>query len=125
MVTLTVPELAAALRVDVSGGGGDFDPADFDPADFDTDSDPQAIEVTRLLAYVTVAIGKAAPAAPALVANEAAIRLAGWLFDATLSARGVRDPLRASGAWSLLACYRGRPVAAGRAFSGAFGAGFN
>ena len=126
MVNLTVPELAAALRVDVSGGGGDFDPADFDPADFDTDADPQAIEVTRLLAYVTVAIGKAAPAAPALVANEAgdpAGRLA-VRFDVICSGR-PRPATRVRGMVAARVLPRAPSLYRAGVFSGAFGPGFN
>ena len=86
-VTLTVAELAAALRVG--------------------DSAEETAEVVRLLAYATSAVAKHAPAAPAAVANEAVVRLAGYLFDQPTAGR--RDAfafaLRSSGAARMLLGY--------------------
>lgn len=86
-VTLTVAELAAALRVG--------------------DSAEEIAEVTRLLAYSTEAVTKHAPDAPATVHNEAVVRLAGYLFDQPTAGR--RDnfafALRSSGAARMLLPY--------------------
>ena len=54
-VTLTVPELAAAIRVG--------------------ESTEETAEVTRLLSYATVAVEHHAPDCPDVVHNESAIRL--------------------------------------------------
>ena len=87
-VTLTVAELAAALRVG--------------------SSTQETAEMTRLLAYTTEAVTRHAPDAPAVVGNEAAIRLAGYLFDMPDASRyaGHGDPLRNSGAARVLLPYR-------------------
>ena len=61
-VTLTVEQLAAAIRVGVSS--------------------EETAEVTRLLAYATVAVEHHAPDAPGIVHNESVVRLAGYLYDA-------------------------------------------
>ena len=72
------------------------------------DSAEETAEATRLLAYSTAAVTKHAPRAPDVVHNEAAIRLAGYLFDAPNAGRGAAfaDTLRNSGALSVLAPYR-------------------
>ena len=87
-VTLTAAQLSAALRL--SG------------------SDEETAEAVRLLAFATAAVVKHAPAAPDVAHNEAAIRLAGYLFDMPNAARGAgyADSLRNSGAASLLLAYR-------------------
>ena len=87
-VTITVQALAAALRLG--------------------DSTEEAAEATRLLAYATEAVTKHAPDAPDVVHDEAAIRLAGYLYDQPNAGRGVvhADALRNSGARAILLPYR-------------------
>ena len=87
-VSLTVPELAGALRVGSSS--------------------QETTEMTRLLAYTTEAVTRHAPDAPTAVSNEATIRLAGYLFDQpdwTRNSTGG-DPLRNSGAMRILNPWR-------------------
>ena len=87
-ITLTVTQLAAALRV---GSGGQ-----------------ETMEVTRLLAYSTQAVsdylGAAYMVAPDVVVNEAVVRLASYLFDMPTTARGAgyANALRNSGAARML-----------------------
>ena len=87
-VTLAVTELAAALRLG--------------------DSAEETAEATRLLAYVTEAIVKHAPGATDTAHNEAARRLAGYLFDQpdAASGDGYANALRNSGAARMLLPYR-------------------
>ena len=87
-VTFTVPELAAALRLN--------------------DSAEETAEVTRFLAYVSVAVVKHAPNAPDVTHNEAARRLAGYIFDQPEAARGdaYANAMRNSGAARMLLPYR-------------------
>ena len=87
-VTLTVAQLVQALRVG--------------------STDQETTEMTRLLAYATEAVTRHSPEAPAVVSNEAAIRLAGYLYDMPDASRyaGHGDPLRNSGAARLLLPYR-------------------
>ena len=91
-VTLTQIELSAAIRLG--------------------DSAEEVAESTRLLTYVMAAIsrhlGDAYEAAPEAVVNEAAIRLAGYLFDQPNAGRGVSfaNAGRNSGSWTLLLPYR-------------------
>ena len=87
-VTLTVEQLAAALRLG--------------------DTTDETAEATRLLAYATEAVTKHTPAAPDATANEAAIRLAGYLFDQPNAGRGVMyaNALRNSGAAAILLPHR-------------------
>ena len=87
-LTLSVPELAAALRLG--------------------DSTAETAEATRLLAYATEAVQHYAPDAPAVVHNEAAIRLAGFLYDQPNAGRGdsFANALRSSGAARVLGFYR-------------------
>ena len=68
----------------------------------------ETAEVTRLLAYATEAVQKYAPDAPTATANEAVVRLSGYLFDApnTSARAGYADALRNSGAASMLSVYR-------------------
>ena len=97
-VTITAAQLAAAIRVG--------------------DSAEEAAEVTRLLEYVTEAVSKHLGAAyvstPDAVANEAAIRLAAYLFDQPTAGR--RDnyafALRSSGAARMLLPYTEHGVGA-------------
>ena len=91
-VTTTVAELAAALRLG--------------------DSAEETAEATRLLGYATEAVtkhlGTAFATTPDAVANEAVIRLAGYLFDQPFAARssGFANALRNSGAARMLLPYR-------------------
>ena len=87
-VTLDVEELAASLRLG--------------------DSPEEIAEATRLLAYTAEAVNRHAPSAPDVVQNEAAIRLAGYLFDAPNAGRGLSfaHALRNSGAAAILLPYR-------------------
>ena len=87
-VTLTANQLAGALRL--------------------ADSTEETAEVTRLLTYATEAVTKHAPAAPEATANEAAIRLAAYLFDVPNAAKGdgYANAMRNSGAGAILLPYR-------------------
>ena len=86
-VTLTIADLAAAVRLG--------------------DSAEELKEVTRLHAYVSEAVDKYAPDAPATTANEAAVRLAAQLFDQPTASRGgYANALRVSGAARILMPYR-------------------
>ena len=87
-VDLTVAALAAALRLG--------------------DSAEETAEATRLLGYATTAVETYAPAAPANVQNEAVIRLAGYLFDMPMAARGAAyaNAARNSGALRMLLPWR-------------------
>ena len=60
-VTLTVAELLAALRMG--------------------SSTEETAEATRLLSYASEAVAKYAPDAPDVAHSEAAVRVAGYLFD--------------------------------------------
>ena len=90
-VDLTAAQLAAALRLG--------------------DTAEETAEATRLLAYATEAItrhlGDAYAGTPAVVVNEAAIRLAGYLYDQPNAGRGDRhaNALRNSGAGRMLLPY--------------------
>ena len=87
-VTLSVAELAAALRLN--------------------DSADETAEVTRLLGYVSIAIPNHAPNAPDTVHNEAARRLGGYIFDQPEASRGdsYANAMRSSGAARMLLPYR-------------------
>ena len=91
-LTLTVQELSSAIRLG--------------------DSAEELAEATRLLAYVTAAISThladAYEDAPEAVVNEAAIRLAGYLFDQPNAGRGLSfaNAGRNSGAWAILLPFR-------------------
>ena len=92
-VTLTVDELSAALRLG--------------------DTDLETAQATRLLAYVTAAIGQHLGATiyattPDAILNEAAIRLAGYLFDMPTTSRGAgyANAIRNSGAAAMLLPFR-------------------
>ena len=94
-VSLTQAELSAAIRLG--------------------DSTEEVAEATRLLAYVTAAItqhlGAAYEDAPETIVNEAAIRLAGYLFDMPNAGRGLSfaNAGRNSGAWAILLPFRVSP----------------
>ncbi len=90
-ITLTVAELAAALRL--------------------SDTDEELAEATRLLGYATEAIekylGAAFASTPEVVVNEVTIRVAGFLFDAPFAARKdtVANAMRSSGAARMMLPY--------------------
>ncbi len=88
VVTLTVSQLAAALRL--------------------VDSPEETAEATRLLAYSSEAVLRHAPEATDTALNEAAIRLSGFLFDQPNAGRGLSfaHAGRNSGAWAILLPYR-------------------
>ena len=91
-VTITATELSASIRL---GGSGE-----------------ESAQATRLLAYATEAIsrhlGTAYEDAPEAILNEAAIRLAGYLYDQPTAAGGASfaNGLRNSGAAAMLLAYR-------------------
>ena len=87
-VTLTAAQLAAALRLG--------------------DSTEETAEAIRLLDYTRRAVFKHAPEATDTIHNEAAIRLAGYLFDQPNAGRGMSfaHAGRFSGAWAILLPYR-------------------
>ena len=89
-VTITAVELRAALRLG--------------------DTPEETTEATRLLATATELVTNHAPDAPDAVANEAVVRLAGYLFDQPFSPSTERyaNAFRNSGAASLLVRYRVR-----------------
>ena len=88
-VTLTAADLCGALRADKSAA--------------------EMREIQRLLTYTTAAVTRHAPDAPDAVHNEAAIRVAGYLYDGPAAGRAsaYANPLRNSGAAAMLAPYRG------------------
>ena len=76
--------------------------------------DPTAVEadVNRVHAAALALIAGTGHDAPATVANEALVRLAGYLYDLEPGAgTGGRNPLRDSGALALLAPYRSQGLA--------------
>ena len=91
-LTLTQAQLSAAIRLG--------------------DSAEEVAESTRLLAFATEAIsrhlGDAYEGAPEAIVNEAAIRLAGYLFDMPNAGRGLSfaNAGRNSGAWAILLPFR-------------------
>ena len=91
-ISLTQVELSSAIRLG--------------------DSAEEVAEATRLLAFATEAItrhlGDAYEGAPVVVVNEAAIRLAGYLFDMPNAGRGLSfsNAGRNSGAWAILLPFR-------------------
>ena len=91
-VNISVAELAAALRLG--------------------DTAEETAQVTRLLAYTTQVVSKHLgteyASTPETIANEAAIRLAGYLFDKPYTTGGVgfADALRFSGAGAIMLPYR-------------------
>ena len=91
-ITLTVAEVSAAIRLG--------------------SSTEETAESMRLLTYVMAAIsrhlGDAYEDAPEVIVNEAAIRLAGYLFDQPNAGRGLSfaNAGRNSGAWAILLPFR-------------------
>ena len=87
-ITITADALRDALRLDATG--------------------EETAEVTRLLAYATAAAERYGPDAPEAVANEAVVRIAGYLLDAPTAPRGsgFADALTNSGAAAILSPWR-------------------
>ena len=91
-ITLTVQQLAAALRIG--------------------DSAEETAEAARLLSFATVAVerhlGAAFATTPEAVVNESVVRCCGYLFDMPNAGRGAghADVLRNSGVLALLLPYR-------------------
>ena len=87
-VTLTVAELAAAIRLG--------------------DSPEETAQVKRLLSFATLAVSKHAPDAPDIIQNEAAILVAGYIYDSPMAAKGASYSavLRNCGAGSLMLPWR-------------------
>ncbi len=94
-VTRSLAQLAGDLRL----GDGTLFP-----------SGPAAVVLGRIDATARAMVTTYAPDAPDAIANEAYVRLAGWLYDQDPSGANPGGPnaLRASGAASLLATYRVR-----------------
>ena len=63
---------------------------------------------TRLLSYSSLAVERHAPDAPDAVHNEAAIRIAGYIYDQPNAGRGLgfANAMRNSGAAAILLPYR-------------------
>ena len=93
-VDLSVPELAAAMRVG--------------------DSTEETAEVTRLLGFASLTVENYAESAPTIALNEAAIRLASYIYDqpSTSSRASFANSLRNSGAQRMLLSYRIHKVGA-------------
>lgn len=87
-VTMTVAELAAALRL--------------------ADTPEETAQATRLHAYAIEAVTRDAPAAPSVVMNEAVRRLAGYMYDQPEAGRGdvYGNAMRNSGAGRVLMPYK-------------------
>ena len=87
-VTIDVAGLIAALRL--------------------SDSPEELAEATRILAYATEAVTKHVETAPNAVHNEAAVRLASYIYDQPTAARGdgYANAMRNSGAARMLLPYR-------------------
>ena len=87
-VTLSVPELLVELRLG--------------------DSTEEVQLATRRLGYASVAVVKSTPDAPDAVHNEAAVRLAAYLYDQpnAPTGDGYANALRSSGAARILLPYR-------------------
>lgn len=87
-MALTIPQLAEALRIVGSA----------------TETVPAATTaiLTRQLAVARALITAHAPTAPELVADEAAVRLCGFLFDQDPALPRSQNPMVASGAGSVL-----------------------
>ena len=85
--TLTRVELATALRAD----GADTD---------------VAVQLDRVIETAIELVSAVTSSAPVPVANEAAIRIASWLYDSDPVNPRNGDPLRASGAAQLLSRWR-------------------
>lgn len=92
-VTLTVQQLSYQLRLVADTT--------------DTVEEPQLSVLTGLLDTATALVNRYAPHAPDAVHNEAATRLAGFLYDVPPGQAGrMQNPIRDSGAMALLSSYR-------------------
>ena len=87
-VTLTIERLRTALRLGATT--------------------EETTEAQRLLVYASTAVTKHAPDAPDAVQDEAAVRLAGYLYDQPFASSGnkYKNALRNSGAAAILLPYR-------------------
>ena len=68
----------------------------------DDDDTDIAVQLDRVLETAIALVSSVTDAAPQAVANEAAIRIAAWLYDTDPASPRNGDPLRASGAAQLL-----------------------
>ena len=99
-VTISVAELAVAVRIATT--------------ETETLQAGQQAVIARLLVVATEAVSRYCPNAPDSVLDEAVVRMVGYLFDlAPEEARRVADPLRLSGAASLLSPWRRRRITMG------------
>lgn len=87
-VTITVPDLASAVRVDL------------DPND---PTDPNVGILTRLLSVATRRVEDFAPSADVDTQNRAVVSMCGYLFDAPPVQRSPVNAFVNSGARSMLA----------------------
>ena len=87
-VTLTSPELRAALRLG--------------------DTHDEALQAARLRTVAAELVVRHAPDAPDIIHDEAVVRLAGYWFDQPTAPRDTRyaNALRNSGAAAILLPYR-------------------
>ena len=92
-VSLSVGQLAVELRIATS--------------ETETLQAAQQAILTRSLAVASAQVQAFAPDAPDVVANAAAVRVAGWLYEAELAGR-LRHaaPMLSTGAAALLAPFR-------------------
>ncbi|MCY3857740.1 MAG: hypothetical protein OXG25_02395 [Gammaproteobacteria bacterium] len=88
-ITITVEDLADACRVDKA-----------QPTELD--------QIERLRSFATQALLEAAPDAPDVIHNEAAVRLVGYLYDQPFATPSISyaNALRNSGAASMIQNYR-------------------
>ena len=96
-VSVTVAQLAVQLRITT--------------AETDSIDAGQQAVLTRALETAVAEVEHYAPAAPGSVQDEAAIRIAGWLYDRSPAETRGGNPLVQSGAAHLLSRWRTRAVA--------------
>ena len=85
-VTLSIEELRDAIRAG--------------------DSTEETVTVTRLIGVASALVLKYSPGAPDAVHDEAAVRVAGYLFDAPSAPNAVANAMRNSGAYAMLMPWR-------------------
>ena len=102
-VTLNLQEVALAIRA---------------AADTTSVGQPVVDVLSVILPAATVCVEEYAPSAPDAIHNIAAVRLAGWLYDADPTDRQTGDPMDVSGASRLLARYRNHRAGAIGSLSG-------
>jgi len=91
-VTLTTQQLAYRMRL---------------TADTETAlEEPQLSVVKGVLAAATELVVRYAPGAPDDIHNEAATRLAGFLYDTPPGSRQWQNPMQQSGATAILSVWR-------------------